>query len=972
MTATDGDAFDGSQADASSAILAAGLFALTGCQYGDHAPPSKEGRTIRADVVALDQPLTYNRFGSFNPYGMIYALANDVELDDVGFDSEKLRIGREREDSYEDIRSACPGQVRLKDDVRPRPLVLRGNQGDRLQVRFTNHLLRNDRQRFGPSGQPNLSRCYWNDIGPAEPVQAGYDAPVYPPPYPNDDYDLDHGNHTLEARLEAAEAEAAAEAAEHGEDEVPTADEIIAAQDSTNFPRTRTASFVASGLTVVRGAPCYAYDTNPDDPAIWLPPSDPRVTGIQPIEPGECFVYEYVLGEPGTHLFFSLGAPSGGQGDGGSLTHGLFGSVNVQPAGSEIYRSQVTAEQMEKASGSGLRQSADQLSGQGHRRHAAARHAAGGSCEARHLRSRARRSERDRRRLRQAQSQGRPLPECRAGGLSRVHRHLPRRAQDLLPGAAPGTGRGVSARRHRRRLRDQLRRLRHGQHPPCQPQGLRPGAELPGMRLRRVLPAVLGQWRPGAPGDLRGRPLQRPPFLSRRPGGVPQSACGPKETHVFHLHAHQWLAQQDDPADAGNYGTYLDSQTIAPQQGFAYDIYYGGAGNRNQTVGDSIFHCHLYPHFAQGMWALWRVHDVFEDGKRRLPDGQDGPGTDAYTGAVDGGTPIPALVPLPKQAMPPLPTYAADVGADEAMPGYPFYIPGKAGHRAPQPPLDMAKDEAGDWLDGGLPRHVFADGGERVFGELEPAEQAAMSPEDLVQYALRTGDFSVDVKEANIDLLDNAGEVSELAAMAFHAGQAGGMLLADGTYQKKTPEQLAYPSITPEGRESLYFVNNAPAAPGAPFADPCRADLDRYGNPVEGSEVERLVRYDVSAIQLDLIVNKAGWHDPQARINVLTRDAEALEFKTTGDVDPFFFRANSRDCIEFRHTNRTPKDLELDDFQVKTPTDVIGQHIHLVKFDVTSSDGSGNGFNYEDGTLAPDEVAHRIDLYNESPAGWRL
>jgi hypothetical protein len=31
-----------------------------------------------------------------------------------------------------------------------------------------------------------------------------------------------------------------------------------------------------------------------------------------------------------------------------------------------------------------------------------------------------------------------------------------------------------------------------------------------------------------------------------------------------------------------------------------------------------------------------------------------------------------------------------------------------------------------------------------------------------------------------------------------------------------------------------------------------------------------------------------------------------------------------------------------------------------VKFDVTASDGSGNGFNYEDGTLAPDEIAARI------------
>lgn len=76
--------------------------------------------------------------------------------------------------------------------------------------------------------------------------------------------------------------------------------------------------------------------------------------------------------------------------------------------------------------------------------------------------------------------------------------------------------------------------------------------------------------------------------------------------------------------------------------------------------------------------------------------------------------------------------------------------------------------------------------------------------------------------------------------------------------------------------------------------------------------------------------------------------------------EPFFFRANTNDCISFYHTNLVPGYYELDDFQVRTPTDIIGQHIHLVKFDVTSSDGSGNGFNYEDGTFSPDEVIERI------------
>src|SRR5690606_32783533 len=121
--------------------------------------------------------------------------------------------------------------------------------------------------------------------------------------------------------------------------------------------------------------------------------------------------------------------------------------------------------------------------------------------------------------------------------------------------------------------------------------------------------------------------------------------------------------------------------------------------------------------------------------------------------------------------------------------------------------------------------------------------------------------------------------------------------------------------------------------------------------------------YNVSAVQLDIVTNSAGWHDPQARINVLTRDAINYEGRTRG-AEPFFFRVYSGECIVFNHSNRTPKDLALDDFQVATPTDTIGQHIHLVKFDVTSSDGSGNGWNYEDGTFAPDAIHERICAAN--------
>src|SRR5262249_7778811 len=109
--------------------------------------------------------------------------------------------------------------------------------------------------------------------------------------------------------------------------------------------------------------------------------------------------------------------------------------------------------------------------------------------------------------------------------------------------------------------------------------------------------------------------------------------------HVHHQHAHQWLHTPD-----GDSSQYLDSQMILQGATYTLEMVYGGSGNRNLTVGDSIFHCHFYPHFAAGMWALWRVHDVFEDGSRMLPDPE-----------ATKGTPIPGLLPLPTLGMAPIP-----------------------------------------------------------------------------------------------------------------------------------------------------------------------------------------------------------------------------------------------------------------------------------------------------------------------------
>lgn len=433
--------------------------------------------------------------------------------------------------------------------------------------------------------------------------------------------------------------------------------------------------------------------------------------------------------------------------------------------------------------------------------------------------------------------------------------------------------------------------------------------------------------------------------------------------HLHHLHAHQWLHSPN--SDEGH---YLDSQLIGPGASFTMEMAYNGSGNRNQTVGDSIFHCHFYPHFAQGMWAMWRVHDVFEAGtkleerelpyyggtkkslvpaagSRALPDGE-----------IALGTPIPAIVPLPTRPIAPLPSQvyivdgqvhfsapptdgsAGDRWGDTVQrnPGYPFFIPGNAGERPPQPPLDLAVLD-GQPLDGGLPRHLMLGGSQ------------------ITQFQNKY-DWSRFTNEYDAIELEQDGVPVEKIAMAAHA-------------------QRKHPSYTPDGKPAEFVYNGMPPQPGAPFADPCfdvdPACLSSNGgdsskcDPLSVITADNPMRhYRGADIQHDVVLNKDGWHYPQQRLAVLWNDIQPT-FDNVRPPQPLFIRANSKQCIEYWLTNLVPDYYEVDNFQVRTPTDILGQHIHLVKFDVTSSDGAANGFNYEDGTLSYEEVQQRIDAINE-------
>lgn len=508
--------------------------------------------------------------------------------------------------------------------------------------------------------------------------------------------------------------------------------------------------------------------------------------------------------------------------------------------------------------------------------------------------------------------------------------------------------------------------------------------------------------------DAKGRQqwVSSQAFYPHDPGNVHHSYIGDfvkfrnlhagKEQHIFHLHNHQWLFNPND--DNSN---YIDAQGVGPGSGYTYEIAFGGSGNRNKTVGDAIFHCHFYPHFAQGMWYMWRIHDVMETGtplavsatKSRfheeafaLKDGRPTKGARALPdGEIAAGTPIPAVVPLPGKALPPMPEPIQVVAKPNGIgsmatlakpfsegktqnPGYPFWIagvtehagvPASVGHRPTTPPLDMDVSEGG--VDGGLPRHALA-------GYTEGATDKAV---------LDRLSAAKEVLAAKPIYFSEKGTPLEQLAMAFHA-------------------QRMHPSVRVDmaGNVSAadFVVNGAPPVAGSPYNDPCIDDQGKplatggdglfFGGGLPGSADEWIRASDAlpggieyggdkpriykgANIQLDVVFNKLGYHYPQQRILALWQDVgPTLSRKDPRPPEPLVLRMNSFDCAKYLHTNLVPLKFYGDDYQITTPTDVIGQHIHLPKWDLTSGDGSANGWNYEDATFSPGAVRERIFAIN--------
>lgn len=956
-----------------AALLAGGCGSLPTLPSNQPAFCNLEN-TVSAEVVALEQAYVLNRFGAYVPAGMMYALKRDV----VAIESD---------------RPAGPGNAKLRNDKRPRPLVLRAHEGGCLQVTLHNWLSPTWEEEGGQPHYPTM--LLDGKQVPAAPAHMG-DA-----------------------------------------DGVPTSRNLRPLSKSDkDAPRTRSASLYVTGLESDRMSKqeCPANAVcGGDGSYVGLPGqqgtvvNDATSAGMKQryqtgslIPPGGTSVIRWIARKEGTFFAHSMGAPVGGEGDGGQIGLGLFAAVNVEPAGSKWYRSQLTHEEMQSAMTS--------------------------SDGVEHPYATVNYETRQNGRPVMAILEGKEIVHSDLNAVivrekgqldSCTNRLKPVDGQRCEPAFREFTvilHDEVHAQQAFRELEDEnnpLHYLKDGMGInygvssmgslllAAGPQrGVGPAAKCPECRAEEFFlsswangdPALVLQWDEKGEKPIGARYPDDPSNVHHSYLGDPvvfrNLHAGPKETHVFHLHAHQWVLDASDPNS-----TYLDSQTISPGATFSYGIEFGGSGNRNFTPGDSIFHCHLYPHFAQGMWELWRVHDVFENG---LHLGQYGSGPATKPGMtanpqsrslpdaeVVGGIANPAIVPLPGIALAPMPS--------AEFRGYPFYIPGEPGHRPPQPALDMdvvaanynntvayaIEPHQADLVNGGLPRHVITGGTLKSLNKLKTNSpdykevlDAAITKGGLAAQVLAQKVYSdfplafqalaADWESIVIKPLMHSGEPDEKKAMEFHEGNLKLLdrTLAQGKLDPVTVSQQPSPgwwthssgyrtsfapsvsgmaTTTLNTAAAVFHVNGRGRAPGSPYANPCPKDAPTRN-------------YKSAFIQTEITVNKHGWFDPQGRIVILEDDIkDVIDANTrTKMPEPLFFRANSGDCINFKSSNFMPSALNGDDFQIYTPTDSIGQHIHLVKFDVTSSDGSANGWNYEDATFSPDEVRERIVAHNRT------
>lgn len=401
--------------------------------------------------------------------------------------------------------------------------------------------------------------------------------------------------------------------------------------------------------------------------------------------------------------------------------------------------------------------------------------------------------------------------------------------------------------------------------------------------------------------------------------------AGVKETHVFHLHFYQW---HHIPGNAQT--PILDSITISPQTGHTIVPLFG-AGGRQGAPGDVIWHCHLYPHFHQGMWGMFRTFDLRHEGTTAAAPGDD------FSRHYPDGTAIEKLVPLPDREPPP--------EAIHDDPGYPGFMVDERG-------AAVRKDVNRGGVHGEKsPRPPWP---EKHFGPM---------PADLDYRPARDAEITQifrfhRLKNAPIpaDKVRYAGVIARMAAgeKRYNTAPRPAWMLC--SYVPSNPDQTP---IT---------------APDRTFADLAVVSEKLIYN--------RHLWHDDFGHRYMLLDDAAPARAAAKGVETIAHTAEDGEDGYPGhthedEMDartvPLFIRAQVGEVVGLTLENKLPREFPCTDFDVQQPRcagvcppdpqeclpSECGLHVHLVKFDVVTADGAATGWNYISGPRAGKKMIYR-------------
>jgi len=406
---------------------------------------------------------------------------------------------------------------------------------------------------------------------------------------------------------------------------------------------------------------------------------------------------------------------------------------------------------------------------------------------------------------------------------------------------------------------------------------------------------------------------------------------GSGEHHVYHNHAHRWRVnplEEDDnltlPSKAGEHdkilseSTRIDSQTMGPGEVFDVEME-GGAGGVQRTVGDVLYHCHIIEHVVEGMWSYHRIFNTLQDDLAPLPDRQAPPR------AVDS-------IELLRRA----------------REGHPAVV--QAGGAFYGQPITEANFE--NWLEWLLPPAGVPD--EELIVDPEHGNRTQNKANKWDWIVAQTADGPLALGEP-YDWFFGQGWPAE--------GEGVGCC---GTPDERpkllfNPDdgRLAFPQITPHlGRRPPFapIREHDPDTQGTAYlgetlpADAASESGTTYGSglipEVKGSTLRgagqptNVRHYDVTAIQLPIRYNEYNDTDPNGMIFALDDDVPAIR---AGDKppEPLILRSRVGEGVQITLRSALPDAIGVDHHSK------VGMHIHLVQYDVQSSDGAVAGLNYE-------------------------